>query len=204
MMGPMAGSSRRSRVTGHVHVFRRKRGPQWYVKYRLADGRQVQRLLGPAWSGRGRSPAGFYTRRLAEEALQEILTDARRGELDAPAATGATFADATAEWLRHASQERACKASTLTDYRLAVRRLDDALGELTIEDITTETIERWRDAWIARERPSNRTIQKYLVILGSMFRHAKRRYGLRSNPLDDVERPRVRSKVDIEIGRAHV
>jgi integrase len=199
MMDPMAGFGQRSRVTGHVHVIKRKRGPQWYVKYRLADGRQVQRLLGPAWSGRGRPPAGSYTRRLAEEALQEILTDARRGELDAPIATGATFADATAEWLRHAAQERACKASTLTDYRLAARRLDDALGELTLENITTETIERWRDAWIAREQPSNRTIQKYLVILGSIFRHAKRRYGLRSNPLDDVERPRVRSKVEIDI-----
>jgi hypothetical protein len=28
----------------------RKRGPQWYAKYRLPDGRQVQRHLGPAWT----------------------------------------------------------------------------------------------------------------------------------------------------------
>ena len=108
---------------------------------------------------------------MAEEVLQEVLTDARRGELDAPVSTGATFADASAEWLRHAAQERACKASTLTDYRLTVRRLDEALGAFTLEDITTATIERWRDDWIARESPSNRTVQKYLVILGSIFRH---------------------------------
>ena len=107
---------------------------------------------------------------MAEEVLQEVLTDARRGELDAPVSTGATFADASAEWLRHAAQERACKASTLTDYRLTVRRLDEALGAFTLEDITTATIERWRDDWIARESPSNRTVQKYLVILGSIFR----------------------------------
>ncbi|MBA2451473.1 MAG: site-specific integrase [Chloroflexi bacterium] len=176
-----------------------KRGATWYLKYRLPDGQQIQQRLGRAWSGRGRPPAGHYTRRLAEEALQAVLTDARRGELDAPLATGATFADATAEWLRHAGQERACKASTLTDYRLVVRRLDEALGEVPIEDVSTETIERWRDAWVAREQPSNRTVQKYLVVLGSIFRHAKRRYRLPANPLDDVERPRVRPKMEIDI-----
>jgi integrase len=187
------------RTSGHVKLRKGKRGSTWYLKYRLPDSRQVQRRLGPNWTGRGRPPAGHYTRRMAQEELQEVLTDARRGELDAPISTGATFADATAEWLRHAAQERACKPSTLTDYRLVVRRLDEDLGQIPLEDITTRAIERWRDAWVARERPSNRTVQKYLVVLGSVFRHAKRLYGLRSNPLDDVERPRVRSKVEIDI-----
>ena len=41
---------------GHVHrVERRRGGPLWYVKYRLPDGRQVQRVLGPAWTQRGES-----------------------------------------------------------------------------------------------------------------------------------------------------
>jgi cation diffusion facilitator CzcD-associated flavoprotein CzcO len=34
-------------VTGHVSIKQRQRGPIWYLKYRLADGRQVQKLLGP-------------------------------------------------------------------------------------------------------------------------------------------------------------
>ena len=168
-------------------------------EYRLAGGRQGQRFSdrrGPA--GAARRPASTRAG-LPRTPSRSSSTDVRRGELDAPVATGATFADARAEWLRHAAQERACKASTLTDYRLAVRSLDHALGALTLEDITTDTIERWRDDWIERERPSNRTIQKYLVILGSIFRHATRRYGLRTNPIDDVERPRVRSRVEIDI-----
>ena len=69
------------RVTGHVSVKRRKSGDQFYVKYRLPDGHQVQRRLGPAWVGPGRPPAGHYTRRTAREALQAILADARRGTL---------------------------------------------------------------------------------------------------------------------------
>ena len=44
-----------ARVTGHVYLVDRKTGPQWYAKYRLADGKQVQRKLGPAHTGRGRA-----------------------------------------------------------------------------------------------------------------------------------------------------
>jgi integrase len=187
------------RASGHVKLRKGKRGSVWYLKYRPQNGRQTHKRLGPNWTGRGRPPAGYFTRRMAEEALQEVLTDARRGELDAPVSTGATFGDASAEWLRHAAQERACKASTITDYRLTVRRLDEALGVLMLEDITTEAIERWRDQWMAQDAPSNRTVQKYLVILGSIFRHARRRYGLRANPMDEVERPRVRNNVEIDV-----
>ena len=43
----------------------RTRGPVWYAKYRLPDGRQVQKKLGPAWTERGRPAAGYFTKRLA-------------------------------------------------------------------------------------------------------------------------------------------
>jgi hypothetical protein len=45
----------------------RARGPVWYAKFRLPDGRQVQKKLGPAWTGRGRPAAGYFTKRLAED-----------------------------------------------------------------------------------------------------------------------------------------
>ena len=77
-------------ATGHVKLVSRKRGDQRYVKYRRPDGHQVERKLGPAWTGAGRPPAGHYTRRTAEEALQALLTDARRGSLDSPASGAAS------------------------------------------------------------------------------------------------------------------
>ena len=43
---------------GHGFRVERARGPVWYAKYRLPDGRQVQRKLGPAWTDRGRPAAG--------------------------------------------------------------------------------------------------------------------------------------------------
>src|SRR5664279_2502276 len=89
-------SEDRRRPTGHVFRLERKRGPVWYAKYRLPDGRQVQRKLGPAWTGRGRPAAGHFTKRLAEDWLRDTLDEARRGTLEEPVRTGATFADAAA------------------------------------------------------------------------------------------------------------
>ena len=44
--------------TGHVFRVDRARGPVWYMKDRLPDGRQVQKKIGPAWTERGRPAAG--------------------------------------------------------------------------------------------------------------------------------------------------
>jgi integrase len=65
--------------TGHVFRVERSRGPAWYAKYRLPDGRQVQKKLGPAWIERGRPPAGYFTKRTAQEWLRTTLDQARRG-----------------------------------------------------------------------------------------------------------------------------
>lgn len=107
--------------TGHVFRVERARGLVWYAKYRLPDGRQVQRKVGPAWSERGRPPAGYFTTRLAEAWLRDVLDQARRGTLASSVRTGATFADAAAEWLRYIEHDRGRKPSTVEGYRSIVR-----------------------------------------------------------------------------------
>src|SRR3954447_7725685 len=77
-------------TSGHVFRAERKRGPVWYAKYRLSDGRQVQRKIGPAWTERGRPPAGHFTRRGAEAWLRDLLDQARRGTFPGMVRTGAT------------------------------------------------------------------------------------------------------------------
>jgi integrase len=170
------------------------RGPQWYAKYRLPDGRQVQKRIGPAWTARGRPAAGFFTRRTAQAWLDEILAEARRGSLPGMVRTGATVADAAAEWLRWAEHERDCKPSTLDGYRGTADRIVRQLGDMRIEDVTTQDLERWK----ATLGCSNRTTQKYLVILHGIFRRAMRVWGLPRNPVVDVERPRVRISTDVD------
>ncbi len=99
--------------SGHVFRVERTRGPVWYAKYRLPDGRQVQKKIGPAWSERGRPSAGYFTKRLAEDWLREVLSHARAGTLPGMVRTGVTFAEAAAEWLRYVEHDRGRKPSTL-------------------------------------------------------------------------------------------
>ena len=112
--------------TGHVFRVERARGPVWYAKYRLPDGRQVQKKIGPAWTERGRPPAGHYTKCTAEAWLREVLDEARRGTLPGMLRTGVTFADAAAEWLRFIEEDRERKPSTLRRLSLGTERASAA------------------------------------------------------------------------------
>ena len=98
--------------SGHIFRVDRVRGPVWYAKYRLPDGRQVQKKIGPAWTERGRPAAGYVTKRLAEDWLRDVMDQTRRGTLPGLVRTGATFADAAAEWLRYIEHDRGRKPST--------------------------------------------------------------------------------------------
>ncbi len=118
-------------ISGHVFRAERKRGPVWYGKYRLPDGRQVQRKIGPAWKERGRPPAGYVTKRVAEAWLRDVLEQARRGTLPGLVRTGATFADATEEFLTYCERDRGCKPWTLRGYRSTIAaHLLPAFGSL--------------------------------------------------------------------------
>ncbi len=92
--------------TGHVRRVERARGPACQAKYRLPDGRQVQKKIGPAWTGRGRPADGFFTKRLAEDWLRETLYQAARGKLAVQNQSGVTFSEAAAEWLRYVEVDR--------------------------------------------------------------------------------------------------
>lgn len=186
-------------VSGHVFRVERARGPAWYAKYRLPDGRQVQKKLGPAWTHRGRPAAGYFTKRTAQAWLDDTLAEARRGELAGIVRTGVTFAQAAEEWLRYVEQERACKPSTVKDYRNMTRVLAQTFGDEAIEDITTEAIERWKAGFTRARKPSNRTLQKYLVTLHGIFKRAARVYGLPRNPVAQVERPRLPRRAGIDV-----
>jgi integrase len=183
--------------SGHVFRVERARGPVWYAKFRLPDGRQVQKKLGPAWTDRGRPPAGYFTKRLAGAWLRSMLDEARRGVLPGMVRTGATFADAAAEFLRYAEHDRGCKPSTLRDYRSNLEaHLLPAFGSEPLESITAASIDRWRASLTGL---SNRTKNKLLVVMHGVFRRAQHVWGLPLNPVASVERHPQRSSGDIDV-----
>ena len=180
------------------HVFRREgaRGAVFYAKYRLPDGRQAQKKIGPAWSGRGRPPAGYFTKRTAEAWLRDVLDEARRGTLPGQVRTGATVADAAAEWLRFVEHDRKRKPSTLEGYRSVVRtHILPAFGELPLESVTTRMIEQW----VERLEGSQATRRLALVLLHGIFKRAMRVWGLPSNPAATVEKPPLARGGDIDV-----
>jgi integrase len=190
------------RPSGHVVRVEGERGAVWYARYRLPSGRQVKKRLGPAAPERSRPPAGYFTRRLAEDWLSDTLDSARRRNLPGMVATGATFADAAAEYLRYAEQDRGCKPSTLRDYRSRINsRLLPEFGHRRLEEITSRDIERWRSTIVtsAGEPLTNKSKNNLLVLLHAIFRRAVTVYGLPYNPVATVEPHRVRPSGDIEV-----
>jgi integrase len=85
----------------------------------------------------------------------------------------------------------------MRDYRNMVRVLDRDFGDRKIESITSEEIE----LWVTNRKGSNRTLHKYVVVLGGIFKRAMKLYGLPRNPVDIVERPRVRRAAKIDVLR---
>jgi integrase len=190
------------RVTGHVAVRTRKRGKVYYLRLRLGDGRHVNKLLGPMWVERSRPPAGYYTKKTAEEALQTALADARRGTLaGSEKRSGHTFGDACAEWLRYVEHDKERAFSTVADYRNVVRTslLPEFGASTPLEKITTERIDAYRDRLLDEGEIARRTIQKTLVLLYGVMKRAKRRKWIASNPAEDVERVTVRRSGDFNV-----
>jgi integrase len=183
-------------ASGHVFRVKRKRGDVWFAKYRLPDGRQVKKRIGPAHTGRGRPPAGTYTERTANEWLRDVMQRAEARTLPGTACPGVTFADGAREWLRFAAEERGCKPSTVRAYRSTVEgQLIPAFGDWRLEDITARDLERWRATLTTCPRTKN----KLLTELHGIFKRAQKVYGLPRNPAAEVEKLRERPKVDLKV-----
>ena len=183
-------------ASGHVLRIERTSGPRFYAKVRHPSGRQEKQLLGRAWEQKGGKPAaGYLTRKQAEQRLQGLLTDMRRGEVPDPGRRPeATFRDAAGEYLRYAEHVRQIDPATLADYRGVVEGyLLDEFGDAPIDGITPDQIDAYKERMLAEGKLSNRTIVRHLVVLHGTFKRAQRVWGLRTNPAsaEQVERPRV-------------
>ena len=188
---------RTGRVSGHLKLIERKSGPIWYVKTRV-PGRtpeQTTTFLAPAHVSGGKPPAGHLTRRQAQDALADILTEERRkvGQR-AYDHLGATFADAAAGYLHHIEHVRGRERATLSDYRGSVNNyLVPRWGEWPVDAIRADDVEALRDELMASD-VSPRTVVRHLTVAHGVFKYAMRKYGLARNPAsaDLVDRPTVR------------
>jgi integrase len=190
-------------VSGHVRLAKRKRGDVWYAKYRLPSGRQVQKKLGPHWPGRGRPPDGYFTRKLAEVALREVLVNAAHGEIpdEAPGRRhGPTFAEACDAWLAQRRSEKAIKPSTARDYRNFADAAKRRLGRDTpVEAVSEDTMAAYKTRRLGAV--SRRTVQKEMVMLHGIFEVARKppRRWIAENPCADIPKINVKASGDFNV-----
>lgn len=178
----------RRTISGHVYLQQRAKGPVWYWKLRLPHGGEERKAIGPAWTGTGRTPDGYFTKRTAQASLDARLTDLRRG-IGVPSRTGATFCDAAEHWYSHRGEVRQWKPSVRRDYRSVLdKHLIPAFGDWKLEDVTTAAIEQWRACGLTDGSIKRRTAGKLVAVMHGIFEAARKQYGLRGNPAQDVER----------------
>lgn len=189
--------------TAHLLVVHRDSGPIYYAKWRLKDGTQVKRRVGPAWLDRsragtwvrrrGRIAAGFLSEKDAIVEMDRLIDEhaATIGRAHHPSRT---FGDVAEDWLRHGERKRGLKRSTLRDYRQVLDSyLLPAFGELALLEISAPVVERWHGGF-----PRSRTSEKVLMVLSAIFTYATRRGWIAENPALAVERHPVRYSGDYD------
>ncbi len=173
-------------------LYQGKRQQTWCARWRDQTG-QHQKRLGHAWKSRGRPPQGFLRKRDAEALLEEILVDARRGQLHQQR-VGVSFADVAEDWYARGPLERDWSPSTQRDYRSVLdAHLLPEFGARRIETITPEQFERWRWRLAKDGTHSRKTVNKIATQAHAIFRHAVEHFGLAVNVASKVRRLRESS-----------
>jgi integrase len=181
-------------TNGRIYLREGKRGPVWYGRWRDSTGTQHNRSLGRAWRRKSSAPDGYMTKRAAERRLTHLADELEAGRALSRRVGHVNFGQAARSWLAYVEHDRKRAASTVRDYRIAVERVFlPAFGEDTpLHRLDADGFERWRVEQVRNGVRSDRTINKYLVLLHAIFKRAQKLYGLPENPLALVERQPVR------------
>jgi integrase len=175
--------ARRPAGTGSLFLSTDSAGREsWYGKFRIG-GRQVKRRLGAK-----RLPGGTdgLSRPQAEKRLRELM-----GEVSAspPPDERLSFATAAERYVSHVENVRRRRATTVADYRSAVRRhLSPFFQGKRIDAIDPDLVESYMSAK-TRDGLSVKTIGNHLTLLHGIFRFAHRKGWCRSNPVAAIDRP---------------
>jgi hypothetical protein len=162
------------------------------------DGRQVQKRVGPAWTERGRPPAGYFTRRTAEAWLRDVLDQARRGTLPGlirsgrPSPTRPPSTCATPSTTPAASHRRCA-----TTARRSLRICSWLSGGWPSRTSIRRRSSAGGPGCRRRRLLARRTSSSSSFTASSVER--RRCMGSPTNPMANIERHRQRSNGDIQL-----
>lgn len=176
---------------------RRPRSQGGYWSYRIdlgigSDGRRDQKQVG-----------GFRTRKAAEAALAEELSERQRGEWVEPTKrTVAEFLDAWIEGVRVEIAE-----SAWANYGNLIRSyVKPGLGDIRLTDLTPQRVQAFYAELLASGKRDGtglapRSVSAVHKVLHRALQDAVRWHELPRNPADAVKRPRV-TKGDLQVWSA--
>ena len=145
----------------------------YHVAYRYG-GRQLSKLVGPS-------------KKDAERVLGDIVSRIKTGTYNEQ--DKILFKDFAERWLEEYARG-AVKPSTFRNYQNMLRkRVNPIFGNQELDKITTYKLQSF-SADMLKKRNAN-TVLKFIVLLKTVFKHARRWGFLKDNPALDVERPRV-------------
>jgi integrase len=194
----MSNTQANGRATGNVVTYEGARSVTLSAKLRLPDGTQKKIKLGTLWTGKGRPPAGFVTRKMADTMCRDLVVDAGRGLLTVEHKSGVLFEQAAKEYLLWVEHDRKRRHSTLESYRSMVNgSLIPRFGDRPIDAITAEDIDNYRIDLLEAEKSAS-TINKRLIILTGIFRRAQKNHGLRENVALKVDRQPIKSSGNVD------
>ena len=172
--------------------------PVWIMRYRLPDGRNSRKVIGPAWAKRGRPPAGYYTQSTAEAAARAFLADHEHARSPVAAPLSGPAADYLADLERRIAHGD-FRASTFRTYRNIVQndllrfKTDDGepWADRPVGSLTAADVEAYRDALVARGL-STSTLNQHRAVVRGVFAVAVKSYGLDASPAEAFAWARTR------------
>jgi integrase len=148
--------------------------PVWVMRYVLLSGKDSRKVLGKAWTKKGRPPHGYLTE---GEAIAKAQTFAASHETDAPS-TRHTFRVALDRFIRHCKEEQGLRGSTLHEYerigeRLAKRpwRPGSTWGDRVLDTFSDGDVLALRREMVAAGRSADTLNHHRRVIRGVFGTH---------------------------------
>jgi integrase len=166
---------------GSVIRYKGRRGIVWRIRYNDASGRRVIETCGP-------EPG--WTRKRAERALRNRLTDVEREGYEKP--DRLTFSEFADRWFIDHLPARNLKPTTVETYGFALAHMVGFFGDSPLTELAQHPalIDRYVAAKV-RQGLAPKTINNHLLTLNVMLKQAVRWKLIHANPVADIDRPRL-------------
>ncbi len=178
------------RPYGSGQIYEKSGG--YYARWRTADGRRLNRRLGPK---RTPGSADGRTRAQAEQAFRRVQAEEAQRRPADPIAETVTV-DRAADLLRDRLAIKGIRLSYRENCESMQRvHISPALGKRKVASVTTRDIERLAGAMLAKG-PTPKTVRNTMTFLHSVFGLAVEEGWTPANPVARAARPRRRRAGD--------